>query len=208
MRESDYNLKIILLAAGKSERFNGIKLLAKAQQDDSITLIQHVLQQISAALDTLKITKKNLHIATGVYHSQITELIGESFFLNFCDNAKKGMGHTIAQAVKNTLEIDDKPSHIMITLADQVALTSNDYTQLIKESIASSDKLVCAKVGDKIMPPAIFPKNHFADLMILQGDKGAKPLLYSNKKNLLKIAIPNAAIDIDTPQDLINWHKK
>ena len=215
MKENSYNLKIILLAAGRSERFNGIKLLAKAQQDDSATLIQHVLQQISVAMDNLKINKNNLHVATGIYHPKIAKSIGEQFSATFCEQAEKGMGHTIAQSVKNVLKSDDNPSHIMITLADQVALTSADYIHLIKQSLAAPNKLICAEVagelskksGKEIMPPAIFSSKYFADLMVLQGDKGAKPLLYTNENNLLKVSLPNAAIDIDTLQELINWHK-
>ena len=51
MIKEDYHLKVILLAAGKSERFNGIKLLASVQQDDPITLVQHVLQQINGRIE-------------------------------------------------------------------------------------------------------------------------------------------------------------
>ena len=203
----DFNLKIILLAAGKSKRFKGIKLLAKAQQGNSITLIQHVLQQISASMNTLKINESNLYVATGIYHPQIADFIGEQFSPNFCGHAGKGMGHTIAQSVKEVLKDNNNTTHIMITLADQIALTSDNYIHLIKESLTTPDKLICAKVGDQIMPPAIFPSDYFADLMTLQGDKGAKPLLHANKNNLQKISMPNAAIDIDTPQDLILWYR-
>ena len=56
MKKQDYNLKVILLAAGKSERFNGVKVLAKVQQKEtSITLIEHAFHQISLALNELNI---------------------------------------------------------------------------------------------------------------------------------------------------------
>lgn len=208
MKGNGFNLKIILLAAGKSERFNGIKLLAKVQQQsDSITLIQHVLQQISKALNILNIDESNLHVATGGYHPQLEQLIANQYSLSYCENAHSGLGHTIAQSVEKTLKNEDNISHIMITLADQVALNSDDYVNLIKQSFATPDKLICAKVGQEIMPPAIFPYDYFTDLMTLKGDKGAKALLHVNKENLKQVLLSNAAVDIDTEDDLINWRK-
>jgi len=204
-----YNLKIILLGAGKSERFKGVKLLAKVKSSDhSLPLIQHVLQQISISLEVLKINKSNLHIATGSYHEQISSFIGEQFSVNHCPHAHLGLGHTIAQSVDNIISNNDNTSHIMITLADQIALTSDDYIRLIEQSLLMPDKLVCAKAGLEIMPPAIFPRCYFAQLMNLTGDKGAKALLHKNKEHLQEVLMSNAAIDIDTKQDLIHWHKE
>ena len=209
MINKGYNLKIILLAAGKSERFNGIKLLAKVQQqDNSITIIEHVLQQISASLNRLNINASSLLIATGSYHAQIAKLIGDQYSLDYCENAQAGLGHTIAQSVESILKKDDSTSHIMITLADQVALDCSDYISLIKQSLATSQKLICAQADQKIMSPAIFPRLYFSDLIALKSDKGAKAVLNANKENLQKIQLPNAAIDIDTPQDLIKWYER
>jgi len=209
MKNSSYNLKVILLGAGKSERFNGVKLLAKVQnKTPSTSLIQHVLQQISVSLEMLDISKNNLYIATGGYHDQISALIGEQFSVNYCSYAYLGLGHTIAQSVEEIIRNSDSTSHIMITLADQVALTSNDYIKLIEQSLLMPDKLICTKAGSEIMPPAIFPAHYFTQLMSLTGDKGAKMLLHKNRENLEEVLLPNAGIDIDTREDLLNWHKE
>lgn len=209
MNNKHYNLKIIVLAAGKSERFNGIKLLSKVtQKKDAITLIQYVLAQISIALNVLNIDKSNLYVATGEYHDQIAEFLDQQFTLSYCAQAHCGVGHTIAQSVKKIIINEVNTSHIMILLADQVALSVDDYVHLIKQSLNMPDKLICAKADREIMPPAIFPQYCFTDLMALQGDKGAKALLYKNKAHLEEISLPHAVIDIDTQQDLINWNNK
>ena len=219
MIKQDYHLKVILLAAGKSERFNGIKLLAKVQQQaTSITLIEHAFNQISVALNTLNIDDKDIRIATGRYHSQITSYFSEHknedrntpYVLDYCADAHLGLGHTISQSVEHMItganENENKPSHILIALADQVALIANDYIALIKQSLALPNTLICAKAGQEHMPPAIFPSAYFDDLMRLKGDKGAKSILYANKENLQTVSLPSAERDIDTQQDLVNWH--
>jgi molybdenum cofactor cytidylyltransferase len=208
MIKDGYHLKVILLAAGKSERFNGIKLLANIQQDNPIPLVQQVLQQITAALNTLQIDQSNLLVATGVYHAHLAERIGDNFTLSYCDLAAKGMGNTIAQSVNKLVKNDVQPSHIMITLADQVALTTDDYLRLIRESLTTPDQLICAKVVEEIMPPAIFPCHYFEELMSLQCDKGAKAILHRHIKNLKTVSLPKAAVDIDTQQELIDWHNQ
>jgi molybdenum cofactor cytidylyltransferase len=215
MKKQDYNLKVILLAAGKSERFNGIKLLAKVQQQEtSATLIEHAFHHISLALNTLDIDDKNIRIATGRYHSQITTCFDKNkhsqYILDYCEDAQLGLGHTISQSVghmlNSLLDNDNSISHILITLADQVALTADNYVSLIKQSLALPNKLVCAKAKQELMPPAIFPATYFADLLHLKGDKGARPILYANKENLQTVSIQHAEKDIDTQQDLANWH--
>jgi len=215
MKKQDYNLKVILLAAGKSERFNGVKVLAKVQQKEtSITLIEHAFHQISVALNELNIDEKNIQIATGRYHSKITTFFSKhensQYIFDYCEDAHLGLGHSISQSVGHMLtdvhDNENSPSHILIALADQVALTADDYIALIKQSLALPNKLVCAKAGQELMPPAIFPSTYFADLMHLKGDKGAKPVLYANKENLQTVSIQHAERDIDTQQDLANWH--
>lgn len=217
MKKQNYNLKVILLAAGKSERFNGIKLLAKIQQqENSITLIENAFHQISAAFSTLNIDDKNIRIATGRYHLQIATYLSEhehkssQYVFDYCEDAHLGLGHTISQSVGHMLtgehDNEDSPSHILIALADQIALTADDYVALIQQSSALPNKLVCAKAGQEFMPPAIFPSAYFTDLMRLKGDKGAKLVLYANKENLQTVNLPHAERDIDTQQELFNWY--
>ena len=208
MTNTAYHLKVILLAAGKSERFNGVKLLAKlTPQNTSITLIEHALTEISTALNKVNMNAKNMHVATGRYHAEISEKAAKIYTFDFCKDADLGLGHTISQSVKNVTSQNKNVSHIMIALADQVALVADDYLALIQQFFALPNKLVCAKAGQEIMPPAIFPAAYFSELMALKGDKGAKPILYANIENLETVNITHAERDIDTQQDLASWYK-
>ncbi|NQZ22922.1 MAG: nucleotidyltransferase family protein [Colwellia sp.] len=217
MSSDDYHLKVIVLGAGNSERFGDIKLLAKVKlSDESLSLVEHVLQRISAALNLLGISTANIHLTTGRYHQQISTRLGKQFPLIYCQDAHLGLGHTIAQSVKEITSTTSKNksknerdvNHIMVILADQIALETNDYMHLIEQSLKSPAQIICAKAMQKMMPPAIFPYHYFPDLMALHGDKGAKALLDKNKEKLQTIAMPNAIVDIDTKQDLLNWQNK
>jgi len=211
MSNHDYKLKVIVLGAGKSERFDDIKLLAKIKlSDDSLSLVEHILLRLSSALSLLNINTANIHVTTGRYHHQISRCLGKQFSLIYCESAHQGLGHTIAESVKKITSTTSEGdiSHIMFTLADQVALETNDYVRLIQQSLISPTQLICAKADKKMMPPAIFPCHYFSDLMVLKGDKGAKSLLNKNKEKLESVQMPSAIIDIDTKQDLLNWQNK
>ena len=223
MNDKPYHLKVIVLAAGKSERFEAIKLLADIELADieladinlngadnktsPTVLIQHVLQNISVSLTTLGMDLNHINVATGNYHDALIDVIGPNYLTVYCANAHLGLGHTIAQSLEYVLNKDTSQliTHVMITLADLVALTSEDYTQLIKKSQQVPMSIVCSKAENEIMPPAIFPLCYFPQLIQLEGDKGAKALLYKHKENLQTVSLPNARIDIDTKEDLTNW---
>jgi molybdenum cofactor cytidylyltransferase len=50
--------------------------------------------------------------------------------------------------------------------------------------------------------PAIFPRLCFSELTELRGDRGARAILERNSYRLVRVSMANAAIDLDTPEDL------
>jgi CTP:molybdopterin cytidylyltransferase MocA len=50
--------------------------------------------------------------------------------------------------------------------------------------------------------PAIFPRWCFTELRELRGDRGARAILERHAQRLAHVQMPNAAIDLDTPEDL------
>ena len=62
-----------------------------------------------------------------------------------------------------------------------------------------------AAVSAIFLLPVIFPHSVFPELLALRGDHGAKRLLLRQPKRTTFVDIPNAAIDIDTPDDLTNY---
>jgi molybdenum cofactor cytidylyltransferase len=55
--------------------------------------------------------------------------------------------------------------------------------------------------------PAIFPRTSFSAFSELRGDSGARAILARQADRCLRIPMPNAAIDIDRPEDLLNVAK-
>ena len=52
--------------------------------------------------------------------------------------------------------------------------------------------------------PAIFPRSRFRELAELRGDIGARMLLHRNPDRVVRVPMESAALDIDTPEDLLS----
>ena len=192
----------LIMAAGQSSRFNGCKLLARLNNE---SMLQLAINKISAlGID-------NIFIITGAWHDDILqaqkkgEITGGKILHN--SDWAEGLGCSIAYGVS---AIADKYDAILITLADQVAITTAHLSQLLVEHNTrphNKEAIVCATYQGKRGVPAIFPKNCFAHLMTLSGDQGAKKLLSMSSFCLIECDIPLAAVDIDTQQEFLCWQK-
>jgi CTP:molybdopterin cytidylyltransferase MocA len=60
-----------------------------------------------------------------------------------------------------------------------------------------------AQYGGRLGVPAILPRSAFSALLQLRGDRGAQGWLRANAARVVAVPMPRAAIDIDTPEDLV-----
>jgi molybdenum cofactor cytidylyltransferase len=88
-------------------------------------------------------------------------------------------------------------------LADQAAVTAEDLKRLITAWHRQPEYVAAARYGVTTGVPAIFPRSIFSDLSSLRGDIGARVLLQRNPDRVIRVPMASAAIDIDTPEDLL-----
>ena len=93
-----------------------------------------------------------------------------------------------------------RPSHILVQLADQPAVTTAYLTELLALA-ATGPGTVATAYGKRAGVPAVFPAECFGALAALGGDAGAGPLLNSGDVRVRCIHPPFDLFDIDTPED-------
>ncbi|MCW8886089.1 MAG: nucleotidyltransferase family protein [Motiliproteus sp.] len=210
-------LAVLIMAAGQSSRFNGCKALAEI---DGKPMLQHLIDRGNAvysghvfsghgSLGNGSLGKHSsgqesaghVYVASGGWHPQLQQAFNDAVLtsakLVHCATWSKGLGHSIAEAVAT---LSDRYQHLLLLLGDQLALTDEDL-QNITNQLGSAD-IVCSFYGGKRGAPALFSASCYPSLLELQGDQGAKQLLYSDRFSLLEVPIAAAAIDIDQPEDL------
>lgn len=222
------HIHAILLAAGASKRFNGIKQLAPVNTFENIAFDEqtNTRPQIAyhASNQATKI-KPNTMLASVLYQYQLAEFTTLSCVLganaepikknldinsiqtnnNFesvefvqAPNWSHGMGASIADALQH---IPKTTTHVCIGLADQIAITF-DALQKLKKALEHQPKaIIASKFGHELGPPCIFPKSYFAQLKSLKEDVGARFIIKQHSKNVVHVNIPAAQIDIDTQED-------
>ena len=58
-----------------------------------------------------------------------------------------------------------------------------------------------ARYAGRAGVPAVLPRRHWREVRALRGDEGARALLRDRRVTLVEM--PEAALDVDTPQDLL-----
>ncbi len=191
-------LDILILAAGSASRFGGCKLLADWQGQPLITA------SINAA-NALKPEK--IIIVAGAFYSQLKESRLIEAQLNTVDveliefrDWPLGMGHSLAFGVSQL----PNNNPVLILLGDQPLISAQDLQNLYNAWCAQPTQIACASFASTIGVPAIFPARFKPELLACTGDRGAKILMTRYANELIKVPIPNAEFDVDTPTDLDN----
>ena len=112
----------------------------------------------------------------------------------------------IAMSLKSGLSaISKNADGAIILLADMPEIDCNDLNALIDHF--QPGKIVAAGANGKIGNPVLLPKSLFAEVAVLNGDKGAKRIINKHLNVVTVINRPGnrASLDIDTLEDWKNW---
>lgn len=188
-------LNIAILAAGQSSRYSGIKQMASINNN---SMLKRCISTIELA------DVGSISVMLGAYADIIIESLDTKTKVVNVPNWSNGLSESIKLAV---LSSPQNCTHLMLVLADQVALTCADIQLLVANCKDTPDLIVASRYENRLGVPVIFPRRYFKELMALQGDRGANKLINSDDRQVSSVDLPNAAVDIDTNQQLSDWLK-
>ena len=93
---------------------------------------------------------------------------------------------------------------VMLVLADHPLVGSETLSRLMTAWRRQPRQIVASRYGSVTGVPAIFPRWCFSDLTALRGDQGARIVLRRYADHVVRLAHPEAAVDIDYPEDLLD----
>lgn len=192
----------ILLAAGESKRFKGIKQLAQLTHSKTNKYIANNTLINRSCLQVLGANFQSCHLILGANASDIMPSIPGDMSYKVAQNWSNGMGATIGEAMHYCPQ---QATHVCIMLADQIKLDAKHYNQLIQKAKALPNQIVAAHFNQRLAAPCIFPRDDFNTLKGLRGDAGARAFLLQESHRVVRLALPEAAVDIDTREDLDKW---
>lgn len=184
----------IILAAGASRRLGFSKQLLKI---DGESLVRRATRAALATspVRTLIVVGNDADNVLAVIEDLAVEHVN-------CGDWMEGMGASLRAALSSLS--NEECDGALVVLCDQPALTAMHLQTLVSTWHGSPERAVASAYANTRGVPAILPRAWFADLQQLRGDRGARELLRSRADDVLAVAAPELARDIDTRQDLLS----
>lgn len=195
MSETTGKIGALLLAAGGSSRMGQPKQLFVYQGK---TLLRRAVETL---LDT-KCSPIIVVLGAGYEHTK-NEIDDLPVGIVRNDNWQTGMSSSIKKGLEYLLRTEPDISGVVITLCDQPDITASHINLLADKFRETGSEIVAALYSDTVGVPALFGRRFFTELLNLEGDKGAKSLIRAQKPIFSTVQIPEAAFDIDTPEDIL-----
>jgi molybdenum cofactor cytidylyltransferase len=189
-------IALIILAAGKSTRFPGNKLLAKINGESMIEKI------VKTALGS-KINR--ILIVTGYEAEKIKQLIeeikDERIQIVYNPKYEEGQSSSVKTGVKQVIEEADA---VMIHPADVPFITTEDIDGLIEVFEITNAAIIVASHRRRHGHPILFSSKLFGEIMEITEEKhGLKELVEKYREEIVEVESSEyTTIDIDTPEDL------
>ena len=177
----------LILAAGFSKRFGGIKLDAKL--NNGSTVFSQTLSRISVAIPNYKVvTRPDL----------IDVLSPTEPNLNAFEFAEQGIGASLAFGIG----LVNNWHACLVCLADMPFIEIETYRSLASQ--LNQDNIVIPFHQKQAGNPVGFGRHFYSDLRNLSGDAGGRPVVKENQNAVVAFDAEDAAVlyDIDTPADL------
>ncbi|WP_158840768.1 nucleotidyltransferase family protein [Polaribacter sp. L3A8] len=193
------NIAILVLAAGKSSRMNGIKQLEKINKK---TLLEISLENIKTVFSS------TIYCVLGANADKIKSKIHTNnieFIKN--ENFENGLSSSIVAGITYFKKKKYHFDGIFILLADQPAIEVRYLEEMLHLFQQNKEVIMASNYGEKLGVPAIFPEKYFSDLLLIEGDKGAKEFINKRKNEIICPKQSTNFFDIDTKEDLLHYKK-
>jgi molybdenum cofactor cytidylyltransferase len=176
----------MVLAAGAATRMGRLKQLLPYRGS---TLVEHAAEQaLAAGLDPIVV------VAGAEAASVRAALAGRPVRLVENSAWQLGMGSSIRAGMEVVLDAEA----VCILLADQPYIEARHLREMQKLIEQSEALAVAAEYNGTLGVPAFFRRELFRQLQSLEPAIGARALL---RRHARAFPLPEAAIDIDTPED-------
>lgn len=191
------DLYVIVLAAGEAKRFGSPKQLIRI---DGRPLLHAVIGRGVA------VGGHSVIVVLGAYAAELAPLLRHTPATVVVNRQwSEGIGSSIRAGVAT---LPGTAEAVLILLADQPSVSVEDLRRLVGAWRRQPAQIAAAQYGTTTGAPAIFPRWSFAELGALRGDQGARVLLRRHADRIIRVPMASAAIDVDTPEDLLRLEAK
>lgn len=184
----------VILAAGSSSRLGQPKQLIT--KDGEPLLRRSIRLAHEAGVSPI-------FVVLGAHREIIqarTDFTGAQIVVN--EEWEEGIASSIRTGVAAVEDHGPECCGVLLMTCDQPELSAEHLRLMANLFQQADDAGVASVYGGTRGIPAIFPRQAFADLMNLRGDRGARGLLLEAPWKVVEIRLEGGEIDLDRPEDL------
>jgi len=182
---------LILLAAGASTRMGVAKQLLAFRGKPLVRHAADVARAAGCDPVVVVLGARAPEIRRALEGAEVEIAVNERW--------EEGMGTSI-QAGLRVLE-DRSISGAILALADQPMVDADFLAGLAATHDETQKLIVAARYSGTVGVPVFFARSAFPLLAALQPDQGCKGVIVGNAADAVLLDCPEAAMDIDTPED-------
>jgi molybdenum cofactor cytidylyltransferase len=191
-RRNPGSLFAIVLAAGESRRFGSQKQLVRIAGRPLLHTAVTRASEVTGSAVIVVLGCGAAELGALLKHSPGSIVINQEW--------REGLSSSIRAGIAR---LPLTCAGAMLLLADQPLVSADDLRRLAGTWRKQPQYIAAALYSGTTGVPAIFPRSLFQALLQLRGDTGARSLLRRNTDRVVRVPMPSAAIDIDTPEDLL-----
>lgn len=189
----------VVLAAGGSTRMGRPKQLLVHEGE---TLLRRAARLARAAVDGPVV------VVLGAEAEALRRPLADSSTVVLVHEGwQQGMGSSLAAGCRELSRLATSLSGMLLLLIDQPLIALPYPASLVAHFRSNDVDLAATRYGPEedavVGPPAVFARHLFPRLMALSGDQGARSLLVDPSLRRALLTHEPAAIDWDTPEDVL-----
>jgi molybdenum cofactor cytidylyltransferase len=183
----------IILAAGGSSRLGQPKQLLRFRNQ---TLLRRMLDAATAG------GCSPVAVVVGAERDlMLPELAEAKEFLLENETWQRGIGNSIRTGLRGLLESYPNTEAVILLACDQPLVDASIVAGLRAKHAETKKPIVASSYAQTLGVPALFARDYFDELFVLDDDAGAKQVILSHRNDVAEYLFPEGAIDIDTAAD-------
>lgn len=114
----------------------------------------------------------------------------------------EGMGSSLRRGMEALGAGEAEPDGVVLLVCDQPGLTAEHLRGLMDRHVAEGKGITASGYGGKAGVPAVFSRELFAELLTVEGDRGAREVIRRHGGEVGVVEWPAGELDVDRPEDL------
>jgi CTP:molybdopterin cytidylyltransferase MocA len=193
MQGAAENLWTIVLAAGGSARLGRPKQFVRFRAQPLLARTLANAQDVTPERVIVVIGASRIRARAAIHrHAPRTVIMANTRW-------REGMSGSLRRGLA---ALPDEALAALLLTVDQPLVRTRHLRHMIEIWSRRPMRPVAARYDDRLGVPAILPKRVWKAARHSSGDVGAREILRGNADRVTEVALPEAAVDIDTPDDI------